>query len=99
MVATSRTKQQVDAALAAVEDADASNSDKAQMLMEIAMGLQQAPRDPEDLGCRPHPRTAIDRADGRACQRRKGNQGGAVGDDDRHCNTDCRGIGCRDRRG
>lgn len=49
MVASSRTKQQVDAALAAVEDADASDSDKAQMLMEIAMGLQQAPRDPEDL--------------------------------------------------
>jgi tetratricopeptide (TPR) repeat protein len=49
MVAKSRTKQQVDAALIAVEDADASDSDKAQMLMEIAMGLQQAPRDPSDL--------------------------------------------------
>jgi tetratricopeptide (TPR) repeat protein len=49
MVAKSRTKQQVDAALMAVEDADASDADKAQMLMEIAMGLQQAPRDPGDL--------------------------------------------------
>lgn len=49
MVAQSRTKQQVDAALMAVEDADASDADKAQMLMEIAMGLQQAPRDPGDL--------------------------------------------------
>jgi tetratricopeptide (TPR) repeat protein len=49
MAATSRTKQQVDAALIAVEDADASDADKAQMLMEIAMGLQQAPRDSADL--------------------------------------------------
>jgi tetratricopeptide (TPR) repeat protein len=49
MAASSRTKQQVDAALMAVEDADASDADKAQMLMEIAMGLQQAPRDPADL--------------------------------------------------
>jgi tetratricopeptide (TPR) repeat protein len=49
MMAKSRTKQQVDAALIAVEDADTSDSDKAQMLMEIAMGLQQAPRDPSDL--------------------------------------------------
>lgn len=49
MVARSRTQQQVDAALIAVEDADASDADKAQMLMEIAMGLQQAPRDPSDL--------------------------------------------------
>lgn len=49
MAASSRTKQQVDAALMAVEDADASDADKAQMLMEIAMGLQQAPREPADL--------------------------------------------------
>lgn len=49
MAASSRTKQQVDAALAAVEDADTSDADKAQMLMEIAMGLQQAPREPADL--------------------------------------------------
>ncbi len=49
MAASSRTKQQVDAALMAVEDADASDADKAQMLMEIAMGLQQAPRDAGDL--------------------------------------------------
>lgn len=49
MAASSRTKQQVEAALAAVEDAEASDADKAQMLMEIAMGLQQAPRDPGDL--------------------------------------------------
>jgi tetratricopeptide (TPR) repeat protein len=49
MAASSRTKQQVDAALMAVEDADTSDADKAQMLMEIAMGLQQAPREPADL--------------------------------------------------
>jgi tetratricopeptide (TPR) repeat protein len=49
MLTKSRTKQQVDAALMAVDDADASDSDKAQMLMEIAMGLQQTPRDPSDL--------------------------------------------------
>ncbi|MBY0362107.1 MAG: hypothetical protein K2X45_09390 [Phreatobacter sp.] len=49
MAAGSRTKQQVDAALAAVEDADASDADKAQMLMEIAMGLQQNPREASDL--------------------------------------------------
>lgn len=49
MTASSRTQQQVEAALGAVEDADASDADKAQMLMEIAMGLQQAPRDPRDL--------------------------------------------------
>lgn len=49
MAAGSRTKQQVDAALAAVEDADASDADKAQMLMEIAMGLQQNPRETSDL--------------------------------------------------
>ncbi len=49
MAASSRTKQQVDAALMAVEDADASDADKAQMLMEIAMGLQQAPREAADL--------------------------------------------------
>jgi tetratricopeptide (TPR) repeat protein len=45
----SRTRHQVEAALAAVADADASDADKAQMLMEIAMGLQQAPREPADL--------------------------------------------------
>lgn len=49
MAAGNRTKQQVDAALAAVEDADASDGDKAQMLMEIAMGLQQSPREAADL--------------------------------------------------
>lgn len=49
MAIGSRTKQQVDAALAAVEDADASDADKAQMLMEIAMGLQQSPREAADL--------------------------------------------------
>lgn len=50
MALESRTRYHVDAALAAVEDADASDLDKAQMLMEIAMGLQQAPREPADLG-------------------------------------------------
>lgn len=49
MAAGSRTRQQVGAALAAVEDADASDADKAQMLMEIAMGLQQSPREAGDL--------------------------------------------------
>ncbi len=49
MATRSRTKQQVDAALAAVEDANASDADKAQMLTEIAMGLQQSPREASDL--------------------------------------------------
>jgi tetratricopeptide (TPR) repeat protein len=46
---TSRAIQQVQAALKAVENEAASESEKAEMLMEIAMGLQQKPEAPEDL--------------------------------------------------
>ena len=49
MVARSRTEDQVKAALRAVEEADASVDEKAEMLMEIAMGLQQKPKAVEDL--------------------------------------------------
>ena len=40
---------EVRAALAAAEDADASPSERAEMLMEIAMGLQQQPKSPDQL--------------------------------------------------
>ncbi|SMF30675.1 hypothetical protein SAMN06265365_13737 [Tistlia consotensis] len=49
MAARSRTGDQVRAALRAVEEAEASAAEKAEMLMEIAMGLQQKPRAVEDL--------------------------------------------------
>ena len=49
MTSSSRTEDQVKAALRAVEEADASVAEKAEMLMEIAMGLQQRPQAPEDL--------------------------------------------------
>lgn len=49
MGGTSRTKDQVDAAMRAVEEADASPVEKAEMLMEVAMGLQQKPKAIEDL--------------------------------------------------
>jgi hypothetical protein len=35
--------------LAAAEDQSASNAERAEMLMEIAMGLQQRPKDPAQL--------------------------------------------------
>ena len=40
MVALSRTEDQLAAALKVVEESDASVIEKAEMLMEIAMGLQ-----------------------------------------------------------
>ena len=49
MAARSRTEDQVKAALRAVEEAEASAQDKAEMLMEIAMGLQTRPQAVEDL--------------------------------------------------
>lgn len=49
MAARSRTEDQVKAALRAVEEAEASPAEKAEMLMEIAMGLQQKPQAVADL--------------------------------------------------
>ncbi len=49
MVARSRTEDEVNAALKTVEGSGASTQEKAEMLMEIAMGLQQKPKAPGDL--------------------------------------------------
>lgn len=49
MVGQSRSAAQLSAALKAVESEDASALEKAEMLMEIAMGLQQKPKDISDL--------------------------------------------------
>lgn len=49
MTSVSRAQQQVDAALKAVETAAATEFEKAEMLMEIAMGLQQKPERAEDI--------------------------------------------------
>jgi tetratricopeptide (TPR) repeat protein len=49
MVALSRTEDQVNAALRVVDQSDAPPSEKAEMLMEIALGLQQKPKTAEDL--------------------------------------------------
>ena len=49
MVARSRTEDEVNAALKVVEESGASAGEKAEMLMEIAMGLQQKPKAPSDL--------------------------------------------------
>ena len=49
MTSVSRTQQQVQAAMKAVETAAATESEKAEMLMEIAMGLQQKPERVEDI--------------------------------------------------
>jgi tetratricopeptide (TPR) repeat protein len=49
MLVRSRTQDQVKAALQAVEAFDASQPEKAEMLMEIAMGLQQKPKTRQDL--------------------------------------------------
>ncbi len=54
MVARSRTGEHVAAALRMVGEADAAPAEKAEMLMEIAMGLQQKPKAADDL------RAAID---------------------------------------
>ena len=49
MASTSRAIQQVQAAMKAVEGEASTDSEKAEMLMEIAMGLQQKPERPEDI--------------------------------------------------
>ncbi|MGD9785435.1 MAG: hypothetical protein AB7E80_06995 [Hyphomicrobiaceae bacterium] len=49
MVGQSRSEAQLSAALKAVESEAASVLEKAEMLMEIAMGLQQKPKDVGDL--------------------------------------------------
>ncbi len=49
MASVNRTQQQVDAAMKAVEVAAATQSEKAEMLMEVAMGLQQKPERAEDI--------------------------------------------------
>lgn len=49
MAALSRTQDQVKAAMQAAEDASATPAEKAEMLMEIAMGLQIKPRSIEDI--------------------------------------------------
>lgn len=49
MAQSSRAFQQVQAALKAVENQAATESEKAEMLMEIAMGLQQKPETPDDI--------------------------------------------------
>ena len=49
MVARSRTKDEVNAALKVVEESGASAREKAEMLMEVAMGLQQKPKTPNDF--------------------------------------------------
>ena len=49
MVARSRTEDEVNAALKVVDESGATAGEKAEMLMEIAMGLQQKPKTPDDL--------------------------------------------------
>jgi tetratricopeptide (TPR) repeat protein len=48
-VAGDRVADEVKAALAAAEDADVHPAERAEMLMEIAMGLQQRPKTPDQL--------------------------------------------------
>jgi tetratricopeptide (TPR) repeat protein len=48
-VASDRIADEVRAALAAAEDDSAQPSERAEMLMEIAMGLQQRPKTPDQL--------------------------------------------------
>lgn len=61
MPALSRSEEQVKAALAAVEAEGASLEEKAEMLMEIAMGLQQKPKTAADIeGAITLYRTALD---------------------------------------
>ena len=49
MAALSRTDDQIKAALRAADDAEATPAEKAEMLMEIAMGLQQKPQTADDI--------------------------------------------------
>jgi tetratricopeptide (TPR) repeat protein len=48
-VATGLTSDQVRAALAAAESEDASPAERAEMLMEIAIGLQMRPKSPDEI--------------------------------------------------
>ncbi|WP_199698941.1 tetratricopeptide repeat protein [Oleomonas cavernae] len=48
-MAIDRIEDQVRAALSAAEDAEASPQERAEMLMEIAIGLQQRPKSPDAL--------------------------------------------------
>jgi hypothetical protein len=48
-VTESLVADEVRAALSAAEDADATPAQRAEMLMEIAMGLQQEPKPPDQL--------------------------------------------------
>ncbi len=48
-MASSLFTDEVRVALAAADDADATASERAEMLMEIAMGLQQQPKSPDQL--------------------------------------------------
>lgn len=49
VVSPSLSDESVKAALAAAESADATHAEKVEMLMEIAMGLQQKPKSAQDL--------------------------------------------------
>ena len=49
MGARNRTSDEVLAAKRGVQDADATTAQKAEMLMEMAMGIQQKPKSPDDL--------------------------------------------------
>ena len=49
MTGASRANVEASAARKAVAEADATIAEKAEMLMEIAMGLQQKPKSVEDL--------------------------------------------------
>ena len=48
-MAADRVADELRAALAAAESEDATPSERAEMLMEIAMGFQQRPRNPDQL--------------------------------------------------
>jgi hypothetical protein len=48
-VEAERTEAELRAALTAAEDTSATPVERAEMLMEIAMGLQQRPKSPEQL--------------------------------------------------
>ena len=48
-MSASRVDEDVRAAISAVESDDARPAEKAEMLMEIAMGIQAKPKSPDDL--------------------------------------------------
>lgn len=49
MAARSRARDQYDAAMRVLAETEATQAEKAEMLMEIAMGLQQRPQAPDDI--------------------------------------------------